>query len=234
MKGHITLPPIIVGTQDYYRLIGAARTGRQRGNPCAEALMTELQRAVIVHPDDLPLGVVSTNSHVTYRLDDNPEAHTRVLVHAGEVARPGVELPVRRSEPHCSGCALATACPSAPVMGSNTKFSLSMSLPLPARRCPPRNPHNPHAGSRQRPNSRSDAAAGELQREPGPEDSALPWRRPSPPATRSRSLSPVESPPSSRVPDKARDPRREGATGTGAVTTQLSSRQTKSETKYVT
>ncbi|HEX5958740.1 MAG TPA: GreA/GreB family elongation factor [Hyphomicrobiaceae bacterium] len=94
MKWNITLPPIIVGTQDYYRLIGTVGTARHRGSPNAEALVAEMQRAVIVHPDDLPWGVVSTNSRVTYRLDDHPDVYTRVLVHAGEATCPGVHLSV--------------------------------------------------------------------------------------------------------------------------------------------
>lgn len=94
MNGNVRPPSIIIGTHDYYRLIRAAEIGRQQGKAHAELLFTELRRAVIVHSDDMPEDAVSTNSRVTYRLNDEPETHTRVLVHAGDVTWPSAELSV--------------------------------------------------------------------------------------------------------------------------------------------
>jgi transcription elongation GreA/GreB family factor len=94
MNGNVRLPSIIIGTHDYYRLTGAAEIGRQHGNDDAEFLLTELGRAVITHPDSMPDDVVSINSRVTYRLNDDPAIHTRVLVHAGDVSWPSAELSV--------------------------------------------------------------------------------------------------------------------------------------------
>jgi regulator of nucleoside diphosphate kinase len=94
MNSKVPLPPIIVGTQDYCHLIKAAEPSRQQGKHHADFLLTELRRAVIAHPYDLPADVVSINSRVTYRLDDQPETQTRVLVHAGYVKWPSAELSV--------------------------------------------------------------------------------------------------------------------------------------------
>ena len=93
MNGYANLPPIIIGTHDYDRLTNAAQIARQQGKlHDAAFLIAELQRAAIADSDDIPRNVVSTNSRVTYRLNDDPEIVTRILVHAGDVTWPSAEL----------------------------------------------------------------------------------------------------------------------------------------------
>ncbi len=92
MDAHAALPPLIIGTDDYNELIFAATISRQHGNPHAEFLISELRRATICRPDDLPASVVSTNSRVTFRLDGRCSSVTRVLVRPADLMWPNAEL----------------------------------------------------------------------------------------------------------------------------------------------
>jgi hypothetical protein len=53
MNSISTLPPIIVGTHDYNRLMLTAVISRDLGYPHAEFLLSELRRAHLSHRDDL-------------------------------------------------------------------------------------------------------------------------------------------------------------------------------------
>jgi regulator of nucleoside diphosphate kinase len=92
MNVNVPLPSIIIGTHDYCDLVRAAGVsgpGRER-----EFLRTELQRAVIAHPHDVPADAITIDSRVTYRLNGDPETLTRVLVQSGYVRWPSAELSV--------------------------------------------------------------------------------------------------------------------------------------------
>src|SRR3954449_1610567 len=64
------LPPIKVTTSDYNSLLFTAVLARRLGDQNAEFLISELTRASVCQPDDLPEHVVSTNCRVIYRLDE--------------------------------------------------------------------------------------------------------------------------------------------------------------------
>ena len=92
MNMNVPLPSIIIGTHDYCRLLRAACVS---GPECErEFLRTELRRAVIAHPHDVPADAIAINSRVTYRLNGEPQTQTRVLVHSGYVKWPSAELSV--------------------------------------------------------------------------------------------------------------------------------------------
>jgi transcription elongation GreA/GreB family factor len=94
MHATIDLPPVIVATHDYNRLMSVAAMNRHRRRLDRELLMSKLRRASLCHPDALPEDVVSTNAKVTYRLggDRKPRAH--ILVYPEDLRWPGAELSV--------------------------------------------------------------------------------------------------------------------------------------------
>jgi regulator of nucleoside diphosphate kinase len=89
---HTALPPITVTSDDYSRLMMTAMVSRELGNPHAEFLLSELRRATLCHPEDLPTDVVSLDSRVTYRVDGAPLRRTRLLVHPENLVWPGAEV----------------------------------------------------------------------------------------------------------------------------------------------
>jgi regulator of nucleoside diphosphate kinase len=94
MNANRELPPIKVTTSDYNSLLFTAVLARRLGDQNAEFLISELTRASVCHPDDLPEHVVSTNCRVIYRLDEEPRTHACLLVHPKDLLFPGVELSV--------------------------------------------------------------------------------------------------------------------------------------------
>ena len=92
MEPRSVLPDIIVGSNDYNRLLLTAMIVRDRGQPHAEFLLAELRRATLCHQEDVPLDVVSLDSRVTYRVDDAAQPRTRLLVHPDDLIWPGAEI----------------------------------------------------------------------------------------------------------------------------------------------
>jgi transcription elongation GreA/GreB family factor len=92
MNSTSTLPPITVSTHDYNRLMLTAVISREVGNPHAEFLLSELGRASLSHPDELPREVVSLGSLVTYWVDGVQLKRTRLLVHSEDLVWPGPEV----------------------------------------------------------------------------------------------------------------------------------------------
>ncbi|SCY07218.1 GreA/GreB family elongation factor [Microvirga guangxiensis] len=88
------LPPITLATNDYNRLMSIAAINRQQRSPRREFLMSELRRASLCHPANLPEDVVSTNAKVTYRLNGTGRPMAQVLVHPEDLNWPGAELSV--------------------------------------------------------------------------------------------------------------------------------------------
>jgi len=94
MHRTVELPPITLATHDYNRLMSAAAMNRHRRTPRREFLMSELRRAELCHPDELPEDVVSTNAKVTYRINGTGPRMSHVLVYPEDLFWPGAELSV--------------------------------------------------------------------------------------------------------------------------------------------
>ncbi len=94
MNAYYDLPPIMLATSDYNDLLITAVFSSRSAEPNAGFLLSELMRASVCHPDDLPDDVVSTNCHVIYRIGGKPERHARLLVHPKDLLFPGAELSV--------------------------------------------------------------------------------------------------------------------------------------------
>ncbi|MGO4572693.1 GreA/GreB family elongation factor [Microvirga sp. 2TAF3] len=94
MNTTVDLPPIMIATHDYNRLMSAAAMNRHRRRSRREFLMSELRRASLCHPDALPEDVVSTNAKVTYRLNGTGRPMAHVLVYPEDLLWPGAELSV--------------------------------------------------------------------------------------------------------------------------------------------
>jgi regulator of nucleoside diphosphate kinase len=92
MNSRPTLPDIIIGSQDYNRLMLTAIIVSDLGHPCAEFLLSELRRATLCHQEDVPREVVSLDRRVTYRVDDAAHQRTRLLVHPNDLVWPGAEI----------------------------------------------------------------------------------------------------------------------------------------------
>jgi transcription elongation GreA/GreB family factor len=93
MSERVDLPTPTIGTDDYNSLKYAATIALQQGSPHADFLITELHRARLCRPDDLPADVISTGSRVTYRLH-GPESVTCILVGPENAARSPGEVSV--------------------------------------------------------------------------------------------------------------------------------------------
>jgi regulator of nucleoside diphosphate kinase len=94
MNTRYDLPPIMLATSDYNDLLITAVFASRSAESNAGFLLSELMRASVCHPDDLPDDVVSTNCHVIYRIDGKPERHACLLVHPKDLLFPGAELSV--------------------------------------------------------------------------------------------------------------------------------------------
>ncbi|HEY7386611.1 MAG TPA: GreA/GreB family elongation factor [Beijerinckiaceae bacterium] len=92
MNSRSILPRVVIGSNDYNRLMLTAMIARGLGRPHAEFLLSELRRATLCHQDDVPGEVVSLDSRVTYRVDDAPRPRTRLLVHPDDLVWPGAEI----------------------------------------------------------------------------------------------------------------------------------------------
>lgn len=88
------LPPIIVATNDYNRLLLTTAIGCKQDRATADFLLSELRRAQICHPAELPDDVVSTNCRVIYRIDEEPKTRAHLLVHPDDLMWPGAEISV--------------------------------------------------------------------------------------------------------------------------------------------
>jgi regulator of nucleoside diphosphate kinase len=77
-------PPIQITTFDHLRLSGVVEAYTSRGSESlVELLATELDRADLVEPDEIPSNAVTMHSRVTF-VDDAGEQRTVTLVYPGE------------------------------------------------------------------------------------------------------------------------------------------------------
>jgi regulator of nucleoside diphosphate kinase len=88
------LPALTIATCDYERLILTAAVAKKGGQPHAEFLFSELQRATLCRAGALPDDVVSTNCRVIYRINDEPRTRAHLLVHPDDLLWPGAEISV--------------------------------------------------------------------------------------------------------------------------------------------
>ena len=94
MRTRCDLPSIMLTSSDYNDLLIAAVFSSRSTEPNAGFLLSELMRASVCHPDDLPDYVVSINCRVIYRIDGNPKRYTHLLVRPQDLLFPGAELSV--------------------------------------------------------------------------------------------------------------------------------------------
>jgi regulator of nucleoside diphosphate kinase len=94
MNAQHDLPPIILATNDYNRLLFTAMVRQKHSRRTPDFLLTELRRAEVCHPAALPDDVVSTNCRVIYRIDDEPKSRAQLLVHPDDLIWPGAEVSV--------------------------------------------------------------------------------------------------------------------------------------------
>lgn len=87
------LPSITIASHDHGRLQSAAEPLVQRGHSVARFLLSELDRAKLCRPDQLPEDVVAMNCRVTYRIDGG-EAESRFLVYPEDYTLYGGQIPV--------------------------------------------------------------------------------------------------------------------------------------------
>jgi regulator of nucleoside diphosphate kinase len=94
MNAQHDLPPIILATNDYNRLLLTAMIRQKHSRRTPDFLLTELRRAEVCHPAALPEDVVSTNCRVIYHVDDEPKSRAHLLVHPDDLIWPGAEVSV--------------------------------------------------------------------------------------------------------------------------------------------
>jgi regulator of nucleoside diphosphate kinase len=88
------LPAITLAANDYNRLLFTAMIQQKDNRQASDFLLTELHRAKVCHPSELPEDVVSTNCRVIFRIDDEPKSRTHLLVHPEDLTWPGAEISV--------------------------------------------------------------------------------------------------------------------------------------------
>ncbi|MBW7981655.1 nucleoside diphosphate kinase regulator [Enterobacillus tribolii] len=74
-------PAIILNELDAERLDALLEQAAYANSPVAEALNTELDRAEMRSPEDIPADVVTMNSRVKFRDLESGEEHVRTLVY---------------------------------------------------------------------------------------------------------------------------------------------------------
>jgi regulator of nucleoside diphosphate kinase len=75
-----SLPPVAISRRDHASLERLAAHALSERHPVSRFLMSEIQRAVVCDDNKLPQGVVGLNQWVTYRLDDDEQTESKILV----------------------------------------------------------------------------------------------------------------------------------------------------------
>ncbi|MEE7456621.1 transcription elongation factor GreAB [Methylorubrum populi] len=91
------LPPITLPNHDFDRLVAFGLAAYQRGDPNADLLLSELERAAYRGAPTPAEEVAAISCRVSYRLDDEPTVHTRRLVHPS--TRIGLEEDISAASP---------------------------------------------------------------------------------------------------------------------------------------
>jgi regulator of nucleoside diphosphate kinase len=87
-------PAIIINELDAERIDRLLEKPAYASLPVAEALNTELDRAQMCAPEDMPANVVTMNSTVTFRDLNNGETRTRTLVYPTQMTDSASQLSV--------------------------------------------------------------------------------------------------------------------------------------------
>ncbi|HJV73437.1 MAG TPA: nucleoside diphosphate kinase regulator [Noviherbaspirillum sp.] len=78
-----TQPPVTVSTLDLERIEALLEAGPYKKLPGIEALQTELDRANVVEPQEIPAGLVTMNSTVVFIDEATSAQHQLTLVYPG-------------------------------------------------------------------------------------------------------------------------------------------------------
>lgn len=88
------LPPIIIARPDYARLERVAVDALRKRQPVSGFLLSEIRRADVCDAYKVPRGVARLNEWVTYRIDDNKQTESKILVCPEEFRRAELNLSV--------------------------------------------------------------------------------------------------------------------------------------------
>lgn len=88
------LPPVVMTIADQQRLLAIARTLKKEAHPLAAALLSEICRAELRQPDEIPEGTVMLGSFVTYRTAGSERPERRLLIHPRDMMWPPAEISV--------------------------------------------------------------------------------------------------------------------------------------------
>jgi regulator of nucleoside diphosphate kinase len=94
MSDALHLPPVMVSTHDYSRLIRTAQELAEQCHPLAAPLLQELHRAAVYPADKLPDDVVTLDTFVTYRMSGEDTPDKRMLIHPDDRMWPPAELSI--------------------------------------------------------------------------------------------------------------------------------------------
>lgn len=83
-----TTPPITVSTLDLERIEELLESSAYKKLPGMEALQTELNRANVLDPQDVPPGLVTMNSTVVFRDEASDAEFELTLVYPGATQQP--------------------------------------------------------------------------------------------------------------------------------------------------
>ena len=87
-------PKIILTSQDLERLEALLEALPSNALPGKEALLSELGRAEIVEPDQIPPSVVTMNSTVRFRIDSSGEDYCLTLVYPKDIDDTGKKISI--------------------------------------------------------------------------------------------------------------------------------------------
>lgn len=82
-------PPITVSTLDLERIERCLNTEAARRMPGVDALQSELDRATVVDPHDMPADIVTMNSTVRFADDSSGKQYELTLVYPDGAGQPG-------------------------------------------------------------------------------------------------------------------------------------------------
>lgn len=82
-------PPITVSTLDLERIERCLNTEAARRMPGVDALQSELDRATVVDPHEMPANIVTMNSTVRFADDSSGKQYELTLVYPDGAGQPG-------------------------------------------------------------------------------------------------------------------------------------------------
>ena len=85
---------VVLTSQDLERLEALLEALPSNALPGKEALLSELERAEIVEPDQIPPSVVTMNSTVRFRIDSSGEDYCLTLVYPKDIDDTGKKISI--------------------------------------------------------------------------------------------------------------------------------------------